>query len=215
MTTKHCRYCNMDLDVSEFAVRKASPDGLGYKCRSCSKKYAKERYATIETCSIAAKKRAKEWAKANREKRRIICSKHYYRNIESERTRKANCAKQKRIDDPEHCRALGRIAAYKRRERSEKHMAKPCPGLIRRIITKANGFCMYCGSTSQPITIDHFHPVSKGGNGQASNLVPCCGSCNSSKKDRDGPEWIERVFGISRLIEVFWKLERFSSVRLP
>lgn len=59
---------------------------------------------------------------------------------------------------------------------------------------KNNLICVFCGkddlhiggwwksSNQNTVTADHFIPVSKGG-GQfdASNLVPCCNSCNSTK----------------------------------
>lgn len=43
--------------------------------------------------------------------------------------------------------------------------------------------CAYCGE-KKPLTQDHVVPVSKGGHHTASNIVPACQSCNSSKGDR-------------------------------
>lgn len=40
--------------------------------------------------------------------------------------------------------------------------------------------CAYC-SRRRPLTQDHVVPVSKGGRHTASNIVPACRSCNSSK----------------------------------
>lgn len=42
---KFCKYCNSYLPKSEFNTRKASPDGLGYKCKSCEKIYREARPA--------------------------------------------------------------------------------------------------------------------------------------------------------------------------
>lgn len=48
--------------------------------------------------------------------------------------------------------------------------------------------CFYCGVLG-PVTKDHYIPASKGGKGLA-NLVLCCTSCNRTKGDRDGTEFI-------------------------
>ena len=54
---------------------------------------------------------------------------------------------------------------------------------IRRIASLLWRTCSYCGKTGG--TIDHIVPLSKGGDHHWSNLLPCCRSCNSSKRDRD------------------------------
>ena len=43
--------------------------------------------------------------------------------------------------------------------------------------------CVYCGSKDSK-TIDHLIPKSKGGTDYIDNLVICCKSCNSRKKDK-------------------------------
>lgn len=42
--------------------------------------------------------------------------------------------------------------------------------------------CWYCG-VSDPSTVDHVHPIVKGGSDDLDNLVLACKSCNSSKRD--------------------------------
>jgi hypothetical protein len=41
-------------------------------------------------------------------------------------------------------------------------------------------FCMYCGSTEK-LTIDHIHPIIKGGNSERINLTRACNRCNCLK----------------------------------
>ena len=41
--------------------------------------------------------------------------------------------------------------------------------------------CIYCGKPSE--SLDHLHPMSKGGLSSTSNCVPCCLSCNGKKSD--------------------------------
>ncbi|GLC47218.1 hypothetical protein PLESTB_001458400 [Pleodorina starrii] len=65
----------------------------------------------------------------------------------------------------------------------------------RRNIMVRDGFCcQYCGSR-RDLTLDHVHPVSKGGKETWENLVTACMRCNQKKSDRT-------------LRELGWKLRR-------
>lgn len=55
--------------------------------------------------------------------------------------------------------------------------------------------CAYCDRTDQPLTMDHFVPLELGGLHEASNIVPACLSCNSSKGGREFEEWFAWKFG--------------------
>ena len=47
--------------------------------------------------------------------------------------------------------------------------------------------CVYCSASVEDgarLTLDHVRPVSKGGNNEATNIVSCCGRCNSSRGNR-------------------------------
>ena len=72
-----------------------------------------------------------------------------------------------------------------------------------------DGECAYCGS-KEKLTQDHIIPVSKGGGYTKENIIPCCGSCNSSKQDKNYEEWyksksffnkkrLERINALMRL----------------
>ena len=47
--------------------------------------------------------------------------------------------------------------------------------------------CIYCGNNSE--SLDHLHPMSKGGKSITSNCVPCCLSCNGKKSDSEVLDW--------------------------
>lgn len=51
-----------------------------------------------------------------------------------------------------------------------------------------NNRCAYCGQDKN-LTLDHFIPVSKGGELSINNVLPSCTSCNSSKGAKDYFEW--------------------------
>ena len=50
-----------------------------------------------------------------------------------------------------------------------------------------NNKCIYCGNPSE--SLDHLHPMSKGGKSITSNCVPCCLSCNGRKSDSEVLYW--------------------------
>jgi 5-methylcytosine-specific restriction endonuclease McrA len=54
------------------------------------------------------------------------------------------------------------------------------------------------------VTWDHFVPLAAGGSHVESNLVPCCGKCNSSKCDRDAIDWFRS--------KPFWSKKQESNV---
>lgn len=61
---------------------------------------------------------------------------------------------------------------------------------ILAIFRKSNGICWYCGKDIHTdLTIDHIVPISDGGSDDLSNLVPCCKSCNSAKRNKTLEEY--------------------------
>lgn len=83
---KHCRYCGQDLPLDSFSKRKASPDGLAYKCRECDRAYRLGRGKGV-------------YKKLRRNS--------YEKNIESERAKALSYYRNNR----EHC--ITRHAEYK------------------------------------------------------------------------------------------------------
>jgi 5-methylcytosine-specific restriction endonuclease McrA len=53
--------------------------------------------------------------------------------------------------------------------------------------------CAYCGSNNS-LEEEHIVPVSKDGAREASNIIPACSSCNSSKRDKDLSDWLNSRF---------------------
>jgi 5-methylcytosine-specific restriction endonuclease McrA len=56
-----------------------------------------------------------------------------------------------------------------------------------RALCQAAGYCCaYCGKkfAFKDLTPDHLTPYAKQGSNTLHNVLPCCGSCNSRKKDR-------------------------------
>lgn len=70
--------------------------------------------------------------------------------------------------------------------------------------------CVYCGS-KQDLSVDHLFPKKLGGTDEAENLVLCCRSCNSSKRDKDVFRWhtdagrFPSVFVMRRYLKLLWQ----------
>ncbi|MHB9131855.1 MAG: HNH endonuclease [Armatimonadota bacterium] len=58
----------------------------------------------------------------------------------------------------------------------------------KSIFTRDGHRCVYCGTTSLPLTIDHVIPHSRGGSDEWNNLVCCCTKCNNFKGSRTPEE---------------------------
>lgn len=58
----------------------------------------------------------------------------------------------------------------------------------RRLCLRFDDRCAYCGSRSK-LTQDHIIPIIRGGRHSIGNLLPACGSCNSSKGAKLLVEW--------------------------
>lgn len=59
----------------------------------------------------------------------------------------------------------------------------------RRIFSRDNFTCRYCGVIGGILECDHVIPVSRGGNNDDSNLATACFPCNRAKRARMLPEW--------------------------
>ena len=62
------------------------------------------------------------------------------------------------------------------------------PSIRNEVWNKTNGICWYCGIKMSKFdgtfTVDHFISKADGGEDKIENLVPCCKSCNSSKRNK-------------------------------
>ena len=64
--------------------------------------------------------------------------------------------------------------------------------------------CCYCGRDMEKPTKDHIKPLSAGGKLSVDNVIPCCDSCNSSKKDNEMLSWYQN--------QPFYNTERLQKI---
>jgi len=65
--------------------------------------------------------------------------------------------------------------------------------------------CAYCEEKAF-LTEDHLRPLSDGGPRTALNIIPACGSCNSSKGPKQAHLWIYEHFGMTKGKEIVEKI---------
>ncbi len=88
---------------------------------------------------------------------------------------------RKRFATSEAVKENGRARRRRRRARMAKVATDLTPDQWTSIKEAYGHRCAYC-HREKPLTQDHVVPISKGGAHTASNIVPACRSCNSSKQ---------------------------------
>jgi len=201
---KYCNYCESFKELDDFHLRKESKDGVGYKCKVCHSEYAKEQYKNNK---YVYKKKAKEWAENNPERRKEIRRKSQDNRRDAVREIKNLQSKQRRAENLEHFRIIGRAAAHARKARMLSIKGVLTKENIENLLNKAQGYCIYCGNKTK-LTLDHVVPVSNGGENSPKNIIPCCKPCNSRKSTKPVEEWLFSEHGATGLARAYVYLTR-------
>jgi len=124
--------------------------------------------------------RVKDWDKRNPEKRKKINAKVRL----TPQWKSLNKLAVKRYRQTEKGKeARNRAEKVYRKNHPEVVRARRHPGIPHEIIYDLlSKPCNLCGSTEN-ITVDHIHPVSKGGKSVSDNLQPLCNLCNAFKNN--------------------------------
>lgn len=223
-----CSRCGEIKPVSEFS-KGQNKSGHRSNCKQCvhelyladkerilaqHKEYYennKEKY--LECC--------KEYREAHKEETKIAMHKYYLANADKIKARSSLQFKNFTEEQMAHRKAYlkgyystesGR--AYKRMKfHQRKALIDNLPNDFTKeewesTVSLFGNRCAYCGE-EKPLTQDHIIPVSKGGGYTKQNIVPCCGSCNSRKQDRDFIAWFKGMpfFSEERLEKIYMVME--------
>lgn len=118
-------------------------------------------------CKHCTQQQTKRWVNQNRDRLRFLSRKRY----------------ASRPDIREQDAARSKAAKFLRKTRLQNVRCDLTAAQWRTIKSIYKNRCAYCGE-KKPLTQDHIIPVSKGGAHTASNIIPACRSCNSSKGAR-------------------------------
>ena len=181
--TKNCNRCKLPKSLDSFTLNKkplanGDPSYRG-TCKTCLAEQQKANRAADPERFRAANKRVYE----NHKERRLAEQREWRQaNSEYDKARQAKYRKE----NPE----VFRRAWHK--YRVARHLADD--GSVTTEFLKflfRKEICIYCNNKipREQRSMDHIIPISRGGLHSIENLVMCCKSCNSSKRDRLLSEW--------------------------
>ena len=110
------------------------------------------------------------------------------KRIEDRRYRAANPDIERRRNKAYQQRYPERIKSSIQHRRASFRGAGVSEADWARLVHRHGSRCAYCGSLSK-LTADHVVPIARGGQHAIGNILPACGSCNSSKGSRFLVEW--------------------------
>lgn len=183
---KRCTGCDQDWPIVCWSPDARRGDGLKHHCRSC---LAAGNAAYYEANKDRHNERTREWYQANRQRMREY-DKARHDDERRERNRlayHANKEERKRYIRDWSRRNPDRRTEYLRRRRALK-LSKSI-GIITDVALAAKfaywgNRCWMCGTSDEPLEVEHVKPLSKGGAHALANIRPACKPCNSSKRDR-------------------------------
>jgi len=85
-----------------------------------------------------------------------------------------------------------RVRAARRRKRRMSSVQHDLSDEQWSALRQAWGGCAYCGAEDQPLQRDCVLAISRGGRYTLENIVPACGSCNTSKCNEEVTAWLRR-----------------------
>lgn len=172
---KYCRTCNKTLPISNFPLcRTKSKDGYASKCKECKNKQAKESYDP---------EKEKERMKPSLDKRYAQHKVYYQKNRDK-------LAQQKReYHKTDKYKEIKRFSKEKRRTKKRLLDSNLTKSQWEKCINHFDNSCCYCGKKEKTLSMEHFIPLSNGGEWTINNIVPSCRSCNSSKGTKDFFKW--------------------------
>ena len=150
---------------------------------SAANKESKAAYAAANKERQAAAQAA--WYQANKERRAANIA--AWRAANKDRVA-AKVAAWKR-DNPDRVKASSQRRRASKASAAGDHTAEQ---LKARFDYHGNR-CVYCNSANN-LHADHQIPLSRGGTNFASNMVPACASCNTSKNDKTPIEFADYTF---------------------
>lgn len=137
------------------------------------------------------RKTLRKWVKNNPQKVKVNSRNNYLRH------RQRFIAQAKRWNQA-HPEKRSKIMIFQNAKRRSRLLSNGGRGFSRtqwdKLLKNTKGLCCYC-RLKKANSIDHFYPVSRGGEHDWFNIVPACRRCNSLKGASDPLVWILTNFG--------------------
>jgi 5-methylcytosine-specific restriction endonuclease McrA len=156
---KECSSCKTSKTLESFNKRRASNDGLSPICKECKAQASRTYYLPNKDTYI---EKAKAWGTANPERRKEIERRYRKTHRQQQNLRTTN---------------------YRARKRRASMGWDADIGWWNALLDKFDSRCAYCRKAGK-MTLDHIHPIARGGLHDPSNIVPACETCNYTKRDK-------------------------------
>lgn len=195
---KICSKCKIEKSIECFSKDKTRPDGHRYVCIDCNKLINKE---TKQARAIKAKiynlknkeilsETKKKYREKNKEQIKEKGMEYYEKNKEQIALKRHlryinNKEKTKKYYDEYRKTEKGKMIDINRKHIKRAAIKKGDSYSKIMEIVKRTKNCYWCGVKLKKIHIDHYIPLSKGGEHTVSNLVISCPRCNMSKGNKD------------------------------
>lgn len=185
---KKCRICQQEKPESDYYSEHHMRDGLMSKCKTCHniaraerRRQNDKRFYDNNREKILKQKKA--YGEENREC--IRAKQAEYR--EQHREKAAATTRQWREENPERLREWyaanpDKVAVYNRRRYALRKGAFVEDVSLDALIQRDEGRCGVCGlPVMGPMSLDHIHPLSRGGTHEPANCQLAHPACNSRK----------------------------------
>lgn len=175
---KWCTSCKSWKPIDTFNIDRSRGDNRKASCKRCN--MSDDRDGPGKAMRRKMREKGYEWCRKCED---WLPSDQVHSGLCQEHSNQYN--RERYNSDPEF-RNKVRSRVYQRQKSVEDVPLEGQEYLMKRFDSE----CAYC--TNDATTWDHIIPISKGGTTIPGNIVPCCKSCNSSKKDRDFWEWAKK-----------------------
>jgi 5-methylcytosine-specific restriction endonuclease McrA len=185
---KVCSMCRQELPSEAFAKDSSRKDGLQRNCKPCVREYGRRHRAKPEVAAHRAQ-RAREWAKANPEKR-LAASRASKRRTppeirtarwqswaERNRERLAERDRRRKQEERQKFRDYEAARRARRRDQFVEHVDSAV------LYERDNGICGICNEPvdKNDFQIDHVIPLCQGGEHSYANTQVAHAICNVRK----------------------------------
>lgn len=203
MATKTCSKCKEYKALDNFANNKRTHDGKQNYCKECAKQYKNKWVENngdeyLEREKLKARERRKDpaYLRSQRE------YKKQYHVLNRDKIRKHTIRYYHLTKEWRGWKF--REAFHKRKAMKEALKVTLTNEEWEQALFFFNHKCAYCGSKKK-LTQEHIIPVVKEGDYTKENIIPACGTCNSSKRDKDLEEWYfeQPFFNTDNLMKIY------------
>ena len=207
---KKCKECNKFYPNNNiyFNISNRAIDKLHYNCKQCEREKRIQKWKNDDKY----KKSRLKYIENNKEKIKEYRHNQYLKNRDYELEKDKNYNKKNRniirererkYLSTEKGKQVNHLKTVKRRTRLNKLKNDFNLEQWEKCKNYFNNCCAYCGK-KEKLTVEHFIPISKGGNTIAKNILPICKSCNSSKQEKDFEKWYKE--------QKFYSIEKINKI---